>query len=288
MRIGVTGAGGFLGRAILRASSDDSVMTFASDRSQPDAPWSAASLDGLDALVHVAAAGTRGGTRTWDACVGPNVAGCLALVRAAIAAGVPRIVTIGTMMEYGGRGSLPGSVLDDAQPYLETERCEPREPYGATKLAGAELALTAAREAGVALVHLRLCALYGPDGPEGDLFTSLLNLASEGGTLDVSPGAQVREWLHVDDAAAAVRAALEGPATVSIVNVSSGQPLSVGELIVRVVEIGGGSADQINLGGRLYRDGEPYYLALNIERALSLLGWAPSIRLEQGVAGLLR
>ena len=140
MRILATGASGFLGRAVVRALQDagHTVRTLqrrpsgvdgTEDRlgsvTDPDAVASA--LDGVDAVMHVAAV-TKGLKR--DDYFRVNHFGTRQLVEAAVAAGVERFVHCSTLAAAGP--------MRNGRPSVEEDEPRPVSLYGTSKLAGEE------------------------------------------------------------------------------------------------------------------------------------------------------
>jgi nucleoside-diphosphate-sugar epimerase len=243
----------------------------------------------LHAVVHLAAAGAHGARDELD-LVPANVVGTHRLAVRAWQSGKCRFVSIGSALEYGGRGELDGSPEQGFSPFLETDLCEPRDPYGASKLASMELVLAHARRASREAIHLRLCALYGPDAPASDLTSFLVATLTRGTErIPLTGGAQVREWLSAHDAANAVVAAVmsERFQLPMVINVSSGEPMTVRALAESLSDLTGQPRSRLGFGDHPYRPGEARYLAQDITRAASELGWSPSASTRVGLAKLL-
>jgi dTDP-4-dehydrorhamnose reductase len=142
MRLLVTGAGGMLGRDVMRAARErgHDVAGFAHDELDvTDARAVAAAVDAArpGAVVNCAAwTDVDGAESDPDGARAVNADGAGNVARAAAAAGA-RIVHVST--DYVFDGDRPRS----AEPYVESDPTGPRSAYGATKLAG-EQAVTAA------------------------------------------------------------------------------------------------------------------------------------------------
>ncbi len=288
--VGVTGASGFLGRICVPALEAAGLDVRPLSRgSSPFDPWEVADLRGLQAVVHLAAAGAHGARDELD-LVPANVVGTHRLAVRAWQSGNCRFISIGSALEYGGRGELDGHPAQPFSPFLETDLCEPRDPYGASKLASMELVLAHARRAARDAIHLRLCALYGPDAPATDLTSFLVSALTRGTErIPLTGGAQVREWLSAKDASDAVVAAVvsERVRGAMVINVSSGEPMTVRALAETLSDLTGQPLSRLGFGDRPYRTGEARYLAQDITRAASALGWAPSVSTRVGLAKLL-
>jgi dTDP-L-rhamnose 4-epimerase len=86
--------------------------------------------------------------------------------------------------------------------------------------------------------------------------------------------------------ASACRLALESPhAAGEALNISSGVPMTVGEVACRTVRALGRPGLQPDITGR-YRVGDIRHCFADISRAHQVLGWRPRVTLEQGLEDL--
>jgi UDP-glucose 4-epimerase len=217
-----------------------------------------------------------------------NLGGTQALVRAALATGVERIVFSSTAAVYGAPRRVP---IDEDDP------TEPTNPYGETKLA-AEATLREAAAAGdgrlsyIALRYFNACGAdrgYGEDhDPETHLISVALRAARDGTPLKVfgddyptPDGTCVRDYVHVVDLADAHIAALHAPPLNVAINLGTGAGDSV-LAVLRAIERVTGRPARYELAGR--RTGDPPVLVASNARAADLLGWRPRLGLAQAVA----
>lgn len=235
----VTGAGGFLGSAVVRRLVDlgADVRALAGPAAADLVPLPAGVLTGygdieeaalLDRLVAGVACvyHMAGPPSVVESFAQParylrvHAAGTAALVERCAAAGVPRIVYVSSAEVYG---AASGTVSE------EHPRA-PRSPYGIAKLA-AELVLETHAAAGGAQVSiLRPFSVYGPGASPRSLLSRLLD-GLEQGELRVADLRPVRDYCFVADVAGAIVAASarEGPRARAF-NVASGRGVSVAEL----------------------------------------------------------
>ena len=172
----VTGATGFLGRhlipsllaagyqvrALVRPSSDTLFLqqlgvelAYAADIS--DATAVSRACQGCSQVIHAA-----GQFRFWGSTLDfwqTNVAGTAAVLEAAAATGVSRVIHISS---FAVVGTPPSSGQIDAQ-----TPCKPQEPYQQSKLEAEQLALAYHRARGLPVIVLRPGAFYGPGGRYG-------------------------------------------------------------------------------------------------------------------------
>lgn len=306
MRLALTGATGFLGRRVtavllVRGHEVRVLVRPGREATLPASPRlsviagvlgdpaaAQALVQGAEALVHLAALGVQSRDRDWSRMVDVNVAGGLALLDAAAAAGVRAVVAAGTCLEYRGHGQLPGA------PAAGTARCDEDAPlegadgYGATKAAAGVVLRARARACGVALRYLRLASLYGPGDDPEKLLPGALRAARAARAYEMTPGEQEREWLHLDDAAEAVVRAVERPGDgVEVLNVGTGEGVRLLDLVRDAYRAAGADPGLVRPGTRPYRAGEVHRLVMDVSRAAGALGgWAPRIALASGLAAL--
>ena len=290
-RVLVTGAGGFVGRRAVAALAARGHEVHGAGRGEPPpgvhawhradllAPGGAedaAAAAGAEALLHLAWYAEPG--RYWvapenEAWIGAS----LRLLRAFAAAGGRRAVMAGSSAEY----RWGGDVLSEASTPLE-----PATLYGACKHATHVAARAAAAQLEVELAWARLFFLYGPGEDERRLVAGVARGLLAGERVPTTDGTQRRDFLHVDDAAAALAALLESGVR-GAVNVASGEAHEVRALIAAVARAAGGE-DRVDLGALPQRAGEPARVVADVARLRDEVGFTPAIELEPGLAATVR
>lgn len=303
MILSVTGATGFLGRAFVTAAMRAGHEARALVRETRDVPQGIrafegavphripeAFLEGADVLVHLAALGVQSRDRDWTQAADVNVVGSVALVRQAVAAGVKQVVLAGTCLEYEGYGTLPDAPDSSAALCSETSSTETAHAYGATKAAGGLAARAAAREAGLAWWYLRFASLYGGGDDAAKLLPGAVEAARRGIAFETSPGEQVREWLHIDDAVSALlqACATRPPNGGALLNIGTGRGITLAALVTHVFELAGAPRSLVKLGARPYRSGEVHRLVMDSDRAADVLGWTAKTGLDDGLRRWVR
>jgi UDP-glucose 4-epimerase len=209
-----------------------------------------------------------------------NTTGTAVLAEASRNAGIRRFVMASTCAVY------PGST----KPIAEHHPLRPTSPYAASKLA-AESWLMAARESlGLSPVILRLFNVIGSgqraDSLYGAVVPRFVAAMKHGKSATIlGDGRQTRDFVHVDDAVAAMLAAgASGPLPEGPVNVGSGNAVSViglHEAIAKIAEDSGEKVLSPVFGvGRL---GEVRDSVADIRFAGESLGWRPMVSLEAGL-----
>jgi len=240
----------------------------------------AQALDGVDEVAHLAA--HRAVPRS---LVDPlatdraNTAGTLTVLETARQADVRRVVLTSSSSVYGAAAALPTP---------ETAAPQPRSPYAVSKLAGEHYGRVYAELFGLSTVSLRLFNVYGPrqspDGPYAQLIPRFIAAirANEPPTVD-GDGTQSRDLVYVADVAAAYLAALDRPGATGVVNIGTGQAVSVLDVLdaVRLV-LGRSAADSPARHGPP-RAGDVPHTCADPTRAAQELGWRATTSLEEGL-----
>jgi nucleoside-diphosphate-sugar epimerase len=292
-RVLLTGASGFVGAHVLDAlvAAGDEVHAVARRRPRrgPErerVSWHEADLLAgaellgevrPDVLVHLAWYAAPG--KFWSSRENVRwVEASLALLRAFAAAGGRRAVIAGTCAEYewGGERDLD-------------ERCAALAPatlYGVCKDALRRVAVAFAEQAELELAWARLFFLYGPGEDPARLVPAVIRALLGAERIATTTGTQVRDFIHVHDAAGALAALAHGDVT-GPVNVASGRGVPVARLLER---IGGltGAGELIDFGARQTSPLEPARLVASVARLQDEVGFHPTIGLEQGLASTVQ
>lgn len=288
----MTGAGGFLGAALCAAAVKAGHEVVATAR-QADPERLRPLGDGIqraildvadtpaverlfagarpDVVVHTAWAGLTRAERDGPDQLAQLAAWCR-LAQAAGAAGARKLVGIGSQAEYG---ACVGRTDETILP-------EPNSMYGAAKLSAGVIGRRIAADAGVEFAWLRLFAVYGPGDNPNWLIPSLLATLKRGERPRLTPGTQRVDYLHIDDAAAAVLAVVEGDAA-GIFNLSSGEPVTVRAIVERLRDLVAPGLD-LTFGDVAFAPGQPMHIEGANDRLRAATGWAPAIGLDAGLA----
>ena len=204
------------------------------------------------------------------------VAASLRLVRGFAAAGGTRACLAGTCAEYDW--SVPR--LDEALTPLA-----PATLYGAAKAGLFAILDKAAPRLDLSLAWGRIFFPYGPDERAGRLLADVVDAVRAGHRVATSDGAQRRDFMHVDDVAAALVALLLSPMT-GAVNIASGTARPLREIIGLAATLAGGP-DLIDWGARSRQPGEPEVMEAATDRLHGELGFRPCWSLEAGLADMV-
>jgi UDP-glucose 4-epimerase len=306
MRILVTGGAGYVGSVSVEALVDAGHDVVVLDDLTTGHTW--ANLEGarlvpgsygdpdlvdgvlrderIEAVLHCAARSLVGESIADPAkYYRDNVGGGIALLEAMRGAGVGRLVISSTAAVYG---------QPDTSPIREDAQLRPINPYGETKRTFESAAAWYGSAYGLRSVALRYFNVAGASRRNGELHSpethlipnALAAVAGDGPPLTIfgedyptPDGTPIRDYLHVEDLAAAHVAALEATAPADprtdqalVCNLGSGRGFSVREVLAAVERVVGRPVP-ITMGPR--RAGDPPELVAAIERAAEVLGWRP-------------
>jgi GDP-L-fucose synthase len=212
------------------------------------------------------------------------------VIHAAYRAQVERLVFFGSSCIYPKQ--CPQPIREE---YLLTSSLEPtNDAYAIAKIAGLKLCEAYNCEYNTQYVSLMPTNLYGPndnyDLNSSHVLPALLRKAHEAklngaDTLTVwGSGTPRREFLHVDDLAAATLFVLENNVMEGLFNVGVGEDLSIRELAECICKVVGFDGELVFDASK--PDGTPRKL-LDVSR-LAQMGWRATIGLEQGIASTYR
>jgi dihydroflavonol-4-reductase len=263
LRVVITGGAGFIGRAVvarLAARGDkvsalvrdpdrathlkhENVKLAASDLTSKAAL--AAQMKGADAVIHAAGSyriGIKQAERSamWEA----NVGATERVLDAAVAAGVGRIVYVSTNNVLGDtRGELPDEAYrrDLGNGFLSW--------YDETKYRAHEAAL-ARIEQGAPIIIVQPAQVYGPH--DHSLASAQLQLAHSGRLRYVAFPSSGLAWVHVDDLADGIVAALDRGRLGETYSLA-GDPRRMGESVAIAAKVGGRKPPRLTVPTRLLR-----------------------------------
>jgi nucleoside-diphosphate-sugar epimerase len=286
-RVLVTGAAGFIGRHCLPLLADAYEVHAVTRNPAPletEVVWHHVDLLDLEQartlirrvrpsyLLHLAWITQPG--KYWTSVENLTwVQSSLALLQEFAAGGGERVVMAGTCAEY--EWSEERGRLSEA-----TTPLRPATLYGECKNALQGMLAAFAREAGLSSAWGRVFLLYGPGEHPSKLVGSVVKALLEARAAPCSRGEQRRDFLYVEDAAAAFVALLSSHVT-GPVNVASGQPVAVKDVVLTVAELCG-RRDLIQLG-TLAERAEPAMLVADVGRLFDEVGWRPEFDLRSGL-----
>ena len=219
-----------------------------------------------------ALAGVRSSVENPRGCYGVNVLGTLNLLELCREFGVGKFILASTSSVYGAE--IDGPVSENAAAN------RPLSPYAASKTAAEALLYSYHHLHGIDAAALRYFTVYGPAGrPDMSVF-KFIRAVAEGEPITVfGDGTQRRDFTYVDDIARGTVAALGVPGYETI-NLGYGSPAVLND-VIRMIEKAVGKPVRIEHQER--QPSDPMITWANISRAQSLLGWAPTVGIQEGI-----
>ncbi len=269
MRTVVTGASGFLGRAVMRKLGHAGIEVVGVSRhaspgliqvaSYADAPRG-------NVLIHLAEASDRHlaevrGTSYEQAA--------LETLESLLGKGYDRIVYTSSAALYGDESEALRHVGDPL--YIV-------DTYTRLKHASEQAVL------GKNGVIARLVNLYGPGMSEGNVLSTILKQVPLDGPIRVRDVTPVRDFLWIEDAAEALVFMSLGK-TAGIFNVGTGLGTSIFELVRIVLNAAGQTGRPVEYE---YQKTKTSHLIVDIAPTVAHFGWRPTITLPEGVEILVK
>lgn len=305
MRILLTGATGFVGRAILDGLSQNGHAIVAAVRQTVRLPgaescvqigelceasdWQSA-LQEVEAVIHAAARVHV----MHDDSASPlaeyrrvNVDGTLRLARQAAAAGVRRFVFISSI-------KVNGEMTEQGRAFTAQDVPAPLDPYGISKLEAEQGLMALAAETGMEVVVIRPVLVYGP-GVKAN-FRTMMQWLARGVPLPLGAVHNRRSLLALENLVDLISLCLEHPAAANQVFLASdGEDLSTTELLRRLGAAMGRPARLVSVPGAWLATGARLLgrpdmaqrlcgsLQVDIEKTRRLLGWTPPVSVDMAL-----
>lgn len=288
----VAGETGMVGRALVGALAGRRIELISAPRASLDLTDQRATYEFLSAkkpdIIFVAAArvGGIGANSQYPAdFIRDNLAIAQNVIDGAHRAGIDRLIFLGSSCIYPKHAPQP--IREDA---LLTGPLEPtNEAYAIAKIAGVKLCEFYSRQYGRNYVAAMPTNLYGPhdrfDIANGHVIPAMIAkfhkaAIQRAASVDLwGSGCALREFLHVDDLAAALVMLADKNFANPLINIGSGEEISIADLAAMIAEITGfkGRTDfDVSMP-----DGTPRKLLDSSK--ISGLGWRPRMTLEQGL-----
>ena len=210
-----------------------------------------------------------------------NVGGTVAVMEAVRDAGVKRVILASSGAVYGEK---------DKQPISEKAIPNPRSPYAVSKIASEHYVFTLGALYDIETVALRIFNAYGPGqfvpASHAPVIPQFLKQALGGGSLVVfGDGNQTRDFVYIDDVVDALsEAATASDVARCIINVGSGQEVSINQLVEKVARATGCEANSLHSQAN---NGGVSRLVADIGLARRMLDYSPEVGLDEGLELML-
>ncbi|MGQ9478511.1 MAG: NAD-dependent epimerase/dehydratase family protein [Thermoproteota archaeon] len=208
-----------------------------------------------------------------------NVSGTASVAKACGDADVARIIYLSSAAVYGEPKYLP---VDENHP------TQPLSPYGLTKLMAEKIIEYYSNKYGFEYVNLRLFNVYGPSQVENEysgVITKFIKRIRAGSPPVIyGDGEQTRDFIHVRDVCVAVERAVSTSNFNQTYNIGSGKPVKIRDLANLMISLSGLKIQPVHEPSR---EGEIKHGYADISRAERLLGFKPTVNIDDGVKELL-
>ncbi len=230
----------------------------------------------FDAVIHAAAESHVDNSISGSAAfIDTNVVGTHCVLEAARIAKVAKFVHVSTDEVYGALGE-EGVFTTDSP-------IRPNSPYAASKASSDHLARSWFKTYGLPVVITRCCNNYGPRQHPEKLIPRMVTNALKQEKLPVyGDGKQVREWIHVDDHARGVIAAMDNGEAGEVYHLGSGEERRNIELVELLCDALDNDARKL-ITYVADRPGHDFRYALDVSRTQAQIGFAPSIAFSEGM-----
>jgi UDP-glucose 4-epimerase len=289
----VTGAHGFIGRHVCQslAARGDKVhaLGHGSWTQAEAAQWGVSRWLEADITVGSLA-------EVMDSCVADAVIHCAGSGSVSAAYQAPfddyqrSVTTVAALLEFVRRSSNGARVVitSSAAVYgdqgdvdlAESSVCSPISPYGFNKRAAEDLCKSYSRFFGLEITIVRLFSVYG-EGLRKQLLWDAANKLGRGDCRFFGTGHELRDWIHVADAASLLcAAALQSHAKLEIFNGANAKATT--SQVLAMLENMLQSAVPPSFTGETHF-GNPRRLTADDSHVRGQLDWVPTIGLEEGL-----
>jgi nucleoside-diphosphate-sugar epimerase len=276
MRILVTGAGGFIGKALVKALQMKAHVVFElkrADGSMRDAAtFGKFSEEQIDHVFHLAASGTI--PESWE-----NTPGYLDN----IVVGTSRVLDF--CKTKNASYTYISSYMYGMPQYLPIDEEHPMgaaNPYALSKRISEEICLFYSREFGLKGTLIRPFVIFGEGQKENFLISSLIKQVLESEVIqvnDLTP--KKRDYLYISDFISALLKTLEGRTNPEVFNIGMGVSYTIPEIIDLLQDIAGTNKMVTDKG--LVRKNDYPDVVASISKAATDLNWKPQIDMRQAL-----
>lgn len=229
----MTGGAGFIGTHLCRFLHDNGHQVVSLDCDQTgEQPWECITadirdqlqFDGIDAIVHLAAqVSVVRSVENPDETLSVNIDGTSSIISAAELSGVKRLLFASSAAVYGDSQHIP---IPETAPLI------PQSPYAVSKIVGEELC----RRSEIETCAMRFFNVYGPgqsaEGGYAAVIPAFKQAIAKGDSCRIfGDGTQIRDFVHINDLVKAISLALNVEKLPSEMNIASGQPTSLLDLV---------------------------------------------------------
>ena len=208
--------------------------------------------------------------------VAVNCLGTLNLLEAARAHGVERFIHTSTSETYGSAQYTP---MDEAHPL------QGQSPYAASKIGADKIAESYHLSFRLPVVTIRPFNTFGPRQSARAVIPTIMSQALAGDVIRLGSLSPVRDLNYVSDTVEGFIKIAENPKAIGhVINVGSGQGISIGELAKKILGMLGRDKAIVTEEERVRPEASDVMkLICDNRKAKEILGWEPQVSLEKGL-----
>lgn len=274
-RVLVTGATGFIGRALVKSLRDAGLEVVALGSADGDVrnreTFARYSGSGIAGVIHLA--GRSFVPESWTdpaAFMDVNFMGTARVLEFCRLENASLVFL--SAYVYG---------IPDRLPINEEAPVRPNNPYAQSKQLAEQVCRFYAEQLHVPVTVLRTFNVYGPGQGESFLIPSIMRQLCNGEVVEVLDLEPRRDWVFVTDVVSAIMAARGRVAGYNIYNIGSGVSHSVAEVIRIAQKVAGSTIPVRSAATR--RLNEIHDVVADIAKARRELGWSPVHDLDSGL-----
>ena len=185
-----------------------------------------------------------------------------------------KFIQIGSRIEYGKQRSPQRENKKNLQETYST--------YGNAKLLSSKFLLEQKKKYNFPITIIRLYLVYGPKQDLNRLIPITIMNALKKVKFNCSAGKQLRDFIYIDDLVnAIVKTFKNKKSNGEIINVGSGNPISVKKLIIKICKLANGGKPQF--GKVSLRKDEIFKLYPSLKKVKKILNWQAKVNLDKGL-----
>jgi nucleoside-diphosphate-sugar epimerase len=184
---------------------------------------------------------------------------------------------MGSSEEYGN-GEIP---------FLETQADKPISPYSVAKVSATRSLLISHDLFGLPVIIVRPTVVYGPGQTGEMLLPHMIRHYCAGERPALTPCAQQRDFVYIDDLISALLALGGRPELAgNIFNISQGESIELKKVAAMTANLCHYAGD-LGIGERQYRLNEVMNHCADHGKISAMIGWQPTVDLEVGVTRMI-
>ncbi len=286
MRVLLTGASGFVGSHVLTGLLEQGIPVAILLRNQSNTWRIQSDIDKVtiirelpqistfspDTLINLAWYGVENKFRNDAKQITENLNFSQTLFDIVKETGIQSWIGVGSQAEYG-----PCNAITD-----EEAETLPTTLYGVAKLSAYHLLKVLCQTHKIRFAWLRIFSSYGPKDNPDWFIPYLIKQLLKGQTPQLTKGEQLWDYIYVKDAANAIIKVAKDLTATGPFNLGSGTVSTV-KYLAETIRDRINPALPIEFGAIPYRPDQVMHLQANVNRLKKLVGWYPSVSLEQGI-----